>query len=460
MDFLELLEGYSNVNVDGVRQVAEAMEQKKNHTIAMAFNGMYTSKKEAILNLKEYFTNESTAPDGIDVDYVNENINSLVKSINNMNEGDIKIVIHTHENSPIDKSKHAPGKESIDIPAMSVDVEEDEDDLLELEAATPKKKKKTRKSKKKSLPKEPSVVLDEEDTESEDLDESEGGLTDQEYEELMAYYDSKEFKSKMDKNKEREDVDEATSDDIEAIKKHTDRMGPIEEESEEDLEESFGYTEDVSLYEGVLDKLIESEEEEIDESEVEEDKLFLKKGKGDKESLDEVDDSNDDDVVWSDIEDLLAKLDDKSDSDEDEDEDFSTNKKSKELEDEEEPSIGEGRKYIDGLSFFSESNDPIEMKPKGKAMANELDQEGDQKGELGEVASKYMIDDAIKYISDWVSKAPIKEIDAHVETANRGPVDDSLEWVNTIIDNEDATPLFRLSSAIGANAPSKFGDTK
>ena len=94
MDFLSFLSDYEQEDVSNVKSILEANKKKERVIFEKAFDGMYTNKKEAILNVEHYFTSKKTAPKGIDVNYVKENLQSIVNKINTLSEGDIKIIIH------------------------------------------------------------------------------------------------------------------------------------------------------------------------------------------------------------------------------------------------------------------------------------------------------------------------------------------------------------------------------
>lgn len=97
MDFLTFLGKYEQEDVAKVKSIVESNKAKEDAIIKEAFDGEYTSKKEALLKLENYFVNNELAPDTVDVSYVNENLDSLKDKITNLSEGDIRIIIHNHE---------------------------------------------------------------------------------------------------------------------------------------------------------------------------------------------------------------------------------------------------------------------------------------------------------------------------------------------------------------------------
>ncbi len=155
MDFLTFLDKYENENVSDVKDLIETKKQIEDKIIAEAFNrSEYPSKKEALLNLERVFVSEQTAPKSIDVGYIKEHMDELRDSINNLSEGDIRIIIHNHE---------GPGKSKGPGPA-NVEMAD--------EGATPKKKRgRPRKEDFTKAPKNTGVIYDENDpVEGEEID--------------------------------------------------------------------------------------------------------------------------------------------------------------------------------------------------------------------------------------------------------------------------------------------------
>ena len=107
MDFLTFLGDYENENVSDVKALVDSTKQKESAIIEEAFKGEFPSKKEAIFNLAYSFQSKDTAPEGVDVEFVKENFDALVDKIENLSEGDIRIIIHNHESKDKDaESSH------------------------------------------------------------------------------------------------------------------------------------------------------------------------------------------------------------------------------------------------------------------------------------------------------------------------------------------------------------------
>jgi len=97
MDFLTFLEKYDKQDVSQIKNIVESNAKKEDTIINEAFAGTYPSKKEALFNLEKYFTSTKTAPKGVDVKYVQKNMDRLKSKIKSLTEGDIRIIIHNHE---------------------------------------------------------------------------------------------------------------------------------------------------------------------------------------------------------------------------------------------------------------------------------------------------------------------------------------------------------------------------
>ena len=137
MDFLSFLSDYEQEDVSNVKRILEANKKKERVIFEKAFDGMYTNKKEAILNIEHYFTSKKKAPKGVDVNYVNENLQNIINKINTLSEGDIKIIIH----NDVDKNRGGRGATSSVIC----------DDPDELDEGKKKKKKKRGRPPKKQV---------------------------------------------------------------------------------------------------------------------------------------------------------------------------------------------------------------------------------------------------------------------------------------------------------------------
>lgn len=151
MDFLKYLQDYEKENISAVADIVENNKLKEQQIIKEAFNSEFASKKEALFNLKNYFIDSKLAPKGIDIQYVRENLHDIAEKIENMNEGDIRIIIHNHE---------GPGK-SKDA-GVQLGMEE--------EGAKPKRKRgRPRKNDFTVAPKNTGVIYDETEPDIEDV---------------------------------------------------------------------------------------------------------------------------------------------------------------------------------------------------------------------------------------------------------------------------------------------------
>lgn len=97
MKFLSFLEKYEKEDVTDVKKFVTESKAKERAILKEAFNNKFPSKTEAVFKFKNEFISESTAPKGIDVSYVNENFDNLLNKLENLTEGEIKIIIHNHE---------------------------------------------------------------------------------------------------------------------------------------------------------------------------------------------------------------------------------------------------------------------------------------------------------------------------------------------------------------------------
>jgi len=93
MDFLQFLSKYEKEDVRDVSNILETNKQKEEMILKEAFNSEFVSKKEALLNITQYFTDKDLAPKNIDTEYVRENLDDLISKIQKLDEGDIRIII-------------------------------------------------------------------------------------------------------------------------------------------------------------------------------------------------------------------------------------------------------------------------------------------------------------------------------------------------------------------------------
>ncbi len=133
MDFLTFLNKYENEDVTVVRDIVESNKKKEETIISEAFKGDYPSKKEALFVLENEFMNESLAPKSVDSDFVTAHIDEIKTKIEQLSEGDIRIIIHNHEDSKSGggeagfgeeaKAKTKRGRPKKTAPAMMMDDE-------------------------------------------------------------------------------------------------------------------------------------------------------------------------------------------------------------------------------------------------------------------------------------------------------------------------------------------------
>jgi len=128
MDFLSYLGKYEKENVSNTKRIVKENTEKLNAVIKEAFYGDFVSKVEAKLRVTTEFTNKRTAPEGVDVTYVNENMGDIINKIDQLDEGSIKIII----NNDVDKGNGkglgatcgGPSKGVAGIVVPDVEVEE------------------------------------------------------------------------------------------------------------------------------------------------------------------------------------------------------------------------------------------------------------------------------------------------------------------------------------------------
>lgn len=375
MDFLNFLENYEHEDVSEVRCIIASNREKEDTIIREAFNGEYTSKQEAILNLKNYFISEDTAPKGVDVEYVKEHMDELNDKMTYMSEGDIKIIIHNHEG---DGEPHGKGKgKPMAMPPIA----------LELEGDIPKKRGRGRP--KKNAVEEPVV-----ETEEEPVIESEEE-------------DIKDIKNSIDKMAPiEEDSDEIDEDEL-IVKNATpskDDEDAVNLEGDDgdidkDIDASIIKWSDI---EDKLDALELGDESDDDDDDIEESKTLKDK----KEKPDEMEESfssivrkmiTESQQAWKlgskgDI--TVLRVDDDNDSwivvtDKDDNEiaqgDYNVGDDEARfsIDDKDYDSVDDILNYYTSGDEMEESDsDQLVMKPKGKDLENELGQKGGEKDEI------------------------------------------------------------------------------
>jgi len=143
-EFLNYLKENYGEDVSKVEAILENKNKKIKEIIAEAFKEDFANKATAIHKIKNEFLDSSIAPKNIDADFLKEHVDAIVKKVNALDEGAIKIIINNNE-AGVEKSSKRMAKSY------------DDDMDLELESKTPKKskmikeKKCTKKNKTKKM---------------------------------------------------------------------------------------------------------------------------------------------------------------------------------------------------------------------------------------------------------------------------------------------------------------------
>ena len=135
LNFLKYLSQYENEDVEKVEKILEQKKSKIDAIIKEAFFGDFVTKTEAIMTIQNEFVDEKKAPKTIDVKFLKENMTDVIKKVESLTEGDIKIVVNNYEGS---KQK----------PTASVISDIDNSDDIEFESTKPKKRGRPSKSQK------------------------------------------------------------------------------------------------------------------------------------------------------------------------------------------------------------------------------------------------------------------------------------------------------------------------
>ena len=133
LNFLKYLSQYENENVEEVEKILEQKKSKIDAIIKEAFFGDFVTKTEAIMTIQNEFVDEKKAPKTIDVKFLKENMTDVIKKVESLTEGDIKIVVNNYEGS---KQK----------PTASVISDIGDSDDIEFESTKPKKRGRPSKS--------------------------------------------------------------------------------------------------------------------------------------------------------------------------------------------------------------------------------------------------------------------------------------------------------------------------
>ena len=94
MKFSELLKDYYNEDVSKTEDIIKEKAEKKQAILKEAFDDAFVSKQTAIYRIQNEFVDDRLAPQNIDKDYLMENMNEIVNDVENMSEGEIRIIIN------------------------------------------------------------------------------------------------------------------------------------------------------------------------------------------------------------------------------------------------------------------------------------------------------------------------------------------------------------------------------
>jgi hypothetical protein len=98
LKFSDILKDVYNDDVDKAIEILNKNEEKENCIIREAFDDDFTSKETAIYRIQYEFLDNVLSPKTVDKDYLKENMDQIIKKIETMTEGDIKIIIHNDSN--------------------------------------------------------------------------------------------------------------------------------------------------------------------------------------------------------------------------------------------------------------------------------------------------------------------------------------------------------------------------
>lgn len=237
MDFLNYLKVYEKQDTTKVESLIEAENKKLQMVFKEAFYGEFVSKAEATLRVETEFVDSQSAPESVDSVYVKENLEKIKTKIDNLSEGEIKIIIHNNETPK-------GGLSPMNIPigggcGGSIDVE--------MEEAKPKKKR-GRPKKQVGGPVEDRVAV-----ESEEIEEKK--------EEVEESKEEIEEKKEDLEEKKDEEVDEAGGDKHKVEEEIEEENEELQEETEEEAEEDVTDEEDpVIKWSDIEDKLDDIED--------------------------------------------------------------------------------------------------------------------------------------------------------------------------------------------------------
>lgn len=253
MNFLNYLKVYEKEDTVNVEKIIEDENIKMNAIFKEAFYGEFTSKIEAKIRIENEFTDEDKVPEGVDIQYVKENVEKIKDKIDTLTEGDIRIIIHNNEASG-----------GVQTPVISMPVS------MDGEMPCEEKKKRGRPKKK-----------------ADEYDNS----PDEKYKEEEVVKDEKEEKEEVELKDEEKEVDEKCGEDNKEKKVEEEEVDEKKEEKEEE----------------VVDEKKEEVKEEIDDETFPPVEDLEEPEEGEELPTDE----DEIKIKWSDIEDKLEEIDDK-----------------------------------------------------------------------------------------------------------------------------------------------------
>ena len=153
MNFLHYLKVYEKEETSKVEKIVESDNKKMDAILKEAFWGDFISKDEAVLRIENEFVDTNRAPKSVDIAYVKENMNKIKDKVENLTEGEIKIIIHNNE------MPKGGGLGALNIPVGGSGCGCE----IEMEESAPKKKRGRGRPKKQiGGPVEDKVAVDEE----------------------------------------------------------------------------------------------------------------------------------------------------------------------------------------------------------------------------------------------------------------------------------------------------------
>jgi hypothetical protein len=329
LKFSDILKDVYNDDVDKAIEILNKNEEKENCIIREAFDDDFTSKETAIYRIQYEFLDNVLSPKTVDKDYLKENMDQIIKKIETMTEGDIKIIIHNDSNKSgggvnpmvsyeegakrrgrpkkggteeeLDETKEmyiVQGKvkksgkiENISKPISKSDAEKLKDSLTQsLKMAIDDYKW---VSDLKIVPFIQETVVMDDETEDEELEEKKTSDDEEELDEKKTSDDEEELDEKKTSDDEEELDEKKTSDDEESSMKWEEIDAMMDDETEdEELEEKKTSDDEEDL----------EEDDEKEDDEKEDDEIEEEKKVDDKKEDDEIEESEEESSEDSDEE--------------------------------------------------------------------------------------------------------------------------------------------------------------